>query len=242
MTKASIRLAILAVFVFSIPSFAEEEKGRKRGAAGGNSDRIKEALKKFDKDGDGQLSEEERAEAKKFYQSQGGRAGGQGKPGQGSNRAAIMKRFDKNGNGKIDEDEKQAMVAARKEILAKFDKNGNGKIDEEERAAVRQHFMQQQGAKEQGAKGNGAGRFQEIIKRFDKDGDGKLSEEERAAARKFMEENRAKGGFDRPAGDTAPKKRENKLNQDLLKKFDTDGDGELSAEERKAARAARENR
>ena len=60
-----------------------------------------EMVKKFDKDGDGKLSEAERQEARK---SMGGRPG--------MNREELMKKFDTNGDGKLDETERQAARAA----------------------------------------------------------------------------------------------------------------------------------
>ena len=125
------------------------------------------------------------------------------------------------------------------DVLAVFDTNSNGQIDEDERAAVRKFFAEQRGGKGDG------GRFKEILKKFDKDGDGKLNDEERAAARKFMQENGGKGGRPsrdgkgRPAAEGSADGGKSRLNQEILKKFDKDGDGELNAEERKAARAAR---
>jgi hypothetical protein len=125
-----------------------------------------EALKRFDKNGDGKLDEQERAAARQAIQARGlaGKVGpgigGPGKnngPGNGPGREAILKRFDKNGDGKLDEQERAAAMKARGE-------KGDGP-----------------------GPGAGPGR-EEVLKRFDKDGDGKLNDEERAAARKAMEE------------------------------------------------------
>ena len=58
-------------------------------------------LKKFDKDGDGKLNEEERAEARKSF--------GGGRPQRPP--AELIKKFDKDGDGKLNEDERKAAGA-----------------------------------------------------------------------------------------------------------------------------------
>ncbi len=62
-------------------------------------------MKQFDKDGDGQLNEEERqAMRAEMQQRLGGQAGG-------FNREEMMKQFDKDGDGELNDDERQAMRA-----------------------------------------------------------------------------------------------------------------------------------
>ena len=55
-------------------------------------------MKKFDKDGDGKLNEEERAEARKTMEAR---------------RQEALKKFDKDGDGKLNEEERKAAIAAR---------------------------------------------------------------------------------------------------------------------------------
>jgi Ca2+-binding EF-hand superfamily protein len=66
---------------------------------------LPELLKKYDKNGDGKLDQEERAALQKDRQ------------------AEMMKKYDKNGDGKIDEEERKAMLEDRRkqrdEALAK---------------------------------------------------------------------------------------------------------------------------
>jgi|LakMenEpi03Aug12_release.lakeMendotaPanAssembly.Ray.scaffolds.fasta_scaffold283702_1 hypothetical protein len=81
---------------------------------------------KFDKDGDGTLSKEER---RAMHQAR---------------RAEMLEKFDKDGDGKLSDDEQKAAQDARmaerenrrKAMLLKFDKDGDGKLSEEERAAM----------------------------------------------------------------------------------------------------------
>lgn len=120
-------------------------------------------LEKFDADGDGQLSDEERATAKAARQSKGDTAGstprqkkaaaGQGGP-QGKNGSGGAQ--GKNGKGK------QFRAKVRERVIEYFDQDGDGKLNESEREALKQ-------------------KRQATRSEFDKDGDGKLSPEERKA-------------------------------------------------------------
>jgi hypothetical protein len=82
--------------------------------------------KKFDKDGDGRLSKEER---KAMHEA---------------HRKELLEKFDKDGDGKLSDDELKAAQDARmaerenrrRAMLQKFDKDGDGKLSEEERAAM----------------------------------------------------------------------------------------------------------
>lgn len=66
------------------------------GAPPAGVSRIPEAYKKYDKNGDGKLDEEERKTLQKERQDE------------------MMKKYDKNSDGKLDEAERQAMVEERK--------------------------------------------------------------------------------------------------------------------------------
>jgi Ca2+-binding EF-hand superfamily protein len=89
-----------------------------------------ELLKKFDKDGDGKLSEEERAAM---------RAAGPVRNGELEKK--MLEKFDTDKDGKLSDEEKAAAKAAReKEMLEKFDVDKDGKLSEEERKAARESF------------------------------------------------------------------------------------------------------
>ena len=66
------------------------------GAPSAGVSRIPEAYKKYDKNGDGKLDEEERKTLQKERQDE------------------MIKKYDKNSDGKLDETERQAMVEDRK--------------------------------------------------------------------------------------------------------------------------------
>lgn len=137
-----------------------------------------------------------------------------------------------------------------KKLLEKFDKDGDGRLNEQERQAMKQKLQERREALKQD--------FQEMKKQCDLNGDGTLDEAEREMLREKMlqkhpdlknflqkrrgmlrdrfcldndrRENRAGKGFgpDLPNGDK----------QELRQRFDKDGDGTLSEEEKKAAREA----
>ncbi|WP_425617101.1 hypothetical protein NA78x_000771 [Anatilimnocola sp. NA78] len=106
-----------------------------------------------------------------------------------------------------------------------------------------------------GGGGNAAAMRETIMKKFDRDGDGKLNAQEQIAATRAMQERGIRtpgvpnlvgpgnnagpqsgpGVGQAPAQAPAPKL--NKREELLLKRFDKDGDGKLSAEEKAAARA-----
>jgi len=63
---------------------------------------LAELLKKYDKNGDGKLDQEERAALQKDRQ------------------AEMIKKYDKNGDGKIDEEERKAMLEDRRKQRDEF--------------------------------------------------------------------------------------------------------------------------
>ncbi len=118
------------------PAKKERKPAAQRGAP------VREAiLKKFDKDGDGKLSEEERAEARKSFSG--------GRPPRSP--AALIKKFDKDGDGKLNEEERAALreegLKRRKEMLKKFDKDGDGKLNAEERKALSEEMRKNRGVR-----------------------------------------------------------------------------------------------
>lgn len=100
--------------------------GRGEGGRGGAG--REEMMKKFDKDGDGKLSEEERAELRKSFE---GRRGGRGE-GDSAEGRGPRGRFGRGGPGRGG--------PGREEMMKKFDTDGNGELSEEERTALHEEM------------------------------------------------------------------------------------------------------
>lgn len=200
-------LAMFAAMLFSTALRADDKDGRKPEGKGDKGDRDKweEMLKKFDKDGDGKLNDDEKANAKAFMEEHWDKEKKHGKSDKhdkdekcdkegGPDHAEILKRFDKNGDGKLDEDEKTAAKAFMEkhrgekgdgggpnpEMLKRFDTNGDGRLDEDEKMAAKAEMEKHH---------NG-----EMLKRFDKNHDGKLDDKERQAMEKMKDEMKKREG------------------------------------------------
>jgi hypothetical protein len=127
--------------------------------AGGMAGRRASFMSKWDKDGDGKLSDAEREAMRESY------------------RKRSMEKWDKDGDGKLSDEERQAMRKGRRggmgEVMERwrlqtFDIDGDGKLNEAEEAE-RKEFQ---------------GQFRDMGKRIDVrfndlDGDGTVSREER---------------------------------------------------------------
>ena len=110
-----------------------------------NMERKQAMLEKFDTDGDGKLSEEEKAEARKAMQE---------KKQQREER--MLKRFDADGDGQLSDAEKaeakkqkeQMQEKMKKagvnieEIRKQFDADGDGQLSEQERAQARKAMQE----------------------------------------------------------------------------------------------------
>ncbi len=85
-----------------------------------------EILEKFDKDGDGKLSPEERQAAREAHKAMAE-----------ERRKEMLEKFDADKDGKLSPEERTKMQEERKaEMLKKFDKDGDGKLSPEERKAM----------------------------------------------------------------------------------------------------------
>ncbi|MDA0836805.1 MAG: EF-hand domain-containing protein [Planctomycetota bacterium] len=217
------KLILVGSFLMGTSLFAQDRPADGEEAVKPHRPSKEEILQKFDKDGDGELSEDEKAAMKEAMEKH------RGKPGEGDRRISeeMRKKFDADGDGKLNEDERAALKEAMKkrlhaDAIKKFDKDGDGELNEEERAAAREAGKNRRGGRDDAGKGDregGKGRHNfddlpekvkaRLTEKFDADGDGKLNDEEKAKAKEEMQkrrEGRKEGGKgDRPAGDAAGK-------------------------------------
>ncbi len=156
--KLSLTLMLALAGLVTLPNTQAQEGGGR-----GPRRLPEEMLKKYDKDNDGKLNDEE---MKAFRDARA---------------KENLEKYDANKDGKLDEEETKKMEAENPrwrgfqpdaETIKKYDKNGDGKLDEEERKTLRE------------------AREKEMLAKYDADKDGKLSDEERRKA--FDEERKAR--------------------------------------------------
>jgi hypothetical protein len=149
-------VCVASLLCVSVASAQEEgaKKGRRGGPRGGGFNR-EEVIKKYDKDGDGKLSDDEKAEARKDMEAD-----------MAKRREEMTKKYDKDGDGKLNDEERAELRKefagrggrgpggaggpSREEMLKKFDKDKDGKLSEEERAEMRKEFPGRRGGRRPG--------------------------------------------------------------------------------------------
>lgn len=101
---------------------------------GARAKRQAELLKRYDKNGDGKLDENEKAAAKMEMQKAREEIGPR-------IRQRVMERFDADHDGKLNDAEMKAAIAdllTRPMVVKRFDANGDGKLDDAEKAQAEQ--------------------------------------------------------------------------------------------------------
>lgn len=225
--------ALGAVFVMPASMTMAQEEGEKKAdkpkrTASDRSQRWNRDWRKFDKDGDGKLSDEEKAEMQKARDLR---------------RKEMIKKYDVDGDGELSaeeqaaqrEDRRKAALEEQKKYFEGFDKDGDGGINAEERAAMVEDWAmrrmriepgteltEEQQARLEGIKKQYSAWADAMATRADSNQDGVVTWEESQAMQQKM----------RQRGEEWQKERR----ANNMRKYDLDGDGELSEEERKAAR------
>jgi len=159
-------------------------------------------------------------------------------------------------------DQSKMSAEMQQKLLQQFDVNKDGVLSNQEKLAAME-AMRKQGwpaGMGMGLTPSGFPGSEEFLKQFDKDGDGKLNDQEKVAATAAFQRSRANGGKPIvgrlpygpgsgvvPGGQTAGpagaaagdagKPAEDKKVNNLVKRFDKDGDGKLDANEKAAAQA-----
>ena len=148
-----------------------------------------------------------------------------------------MLAFDKNSNKTLDWFETDAYRGdIRRRVLAAYDSDKDKKLAGKEREAANRALAAGKvpgAARRSGGQGGlvwGGGQMTEAmrLRMFDKNRDGKLGADEKAAADKWQADSEK-----RRAEYAVRTERWRKLNDELRKKHDADGDGKLDADERK---------
>ena len=203
-------VALVTTLALALPAAAQTDAEPPRKGLGNllgkAADRLKdEAMKRFDKNGDGRLDDEERAEALEAMKTKGGEI-------QGQLRQFMLRTYDADGNGTLEPAERKiAFDETMKQleengplvkntvlgfVHKRFDTNGDGSLDKVELGVARDELTKRiiegipmgdaptkpidpvarkKQAEEQ--------RKAEMLDRFDADGNGTLDEREREAAK-----------------------------------------------------------
>ncbi|MFD2158047.1 EF-hand domain-containing protein [Rubritalea tangerina] len=111
---------LLAIAALSIPALAQAEEGKCEKGKKGCDKRRAHIIEKFDTDGDGKLSEEERKAAREAMEAR---------------KAEFIAKHDTDGDGKLSDEEKKA---AKDAFIAQYDTDGDGELSAEEREAARE--------------------------------------------------------------------------------------------------------
>jgi len=202
---------IVTTLALALPAAAQTDAESARKGFGGllgkAADRLKEeAMKRFDKNGDGRLDDEERAEALLEMKKKGGEI-------QGQLRQFMLRRFDADGNGTLEPAERKT---AFDETMKQLEENG---------PLVKTTVLG----------------F--VHKRFDTNGDGSLDKDELGVARDELTKRIIEGipmgdAPTKPIDPVARKKQaEEQRKQEMLDRFDADGNGTLDEREREAAKS-----
>jgi Ca2+-binding EF-hand superfamily protein len=153
---------------------------RDGGRFGSRESRMADMLERFDKDGDGELNDEERQAAREAFRAER----------EARRQAWLLEQYDKDGDGVLNEEEQAQLDADREareaerakreaenkqRALEAYDADGDGELSEAEkqegRQARREYMMEQREA---------------FTARFDTNGDGELTGDERLGIRETM--------------------------------------------------------
>lgn len=162
MTRWIIGMVCLTAVLMVSTAQAQDQRRERRGEGRPERPSREEFLKQFDKDGDGKLSDEERAAAREQFRNRSGEQRGERGPRtegrergprpegrergpRGEGRPEGRERGSRGGEGRVERPN-------REDFLKRFDKDGDGKLSDEERAAAREEFRNR-GGEQRGERG-----------------------------------------------------------------------------------------
>ncbi len=132
--------------------------------------RREDFMARFDTDGDGEISEEEREAIREAFQAQR----------RERMLERMTERFDADGDGELNDEERLAAEAEleardierQARMVERFDTDGDGQLSDAENQAAREQFTRGRG-------GPGGGNpWSDAVQRYDRDGDGELNLDE----------------------------------------------------------------
>lgn len=140
MKPSSLAPALLAATLFLVPVLPAQDAAGEMNESVESTDssarRQADILKRFDKNGDGKLDENEKAAAKEYNRESADERRNKARKELGKR---ALSRFDTDGDGKLNDAERaEAVKAAEKNprALKRFDKDGDGKLSDAEKSAA----------------------------------------------------------------------------------------------------------
>ena len=132
--------------------------------------RREDFMARFDTDGDGEISEEEREAIREAFQAQR----------RERMLERMTERFDADGDGELNDEERLAAEAEleardierRARMVERFDTDGDGQLSDAENQAAREQFTRGRGG------AGGGNQWRDAVQRYDQDGDGELNLDE----------------------------------------------------------------
>lgn len=224
LTTSQVSATLFLILSVAAPLGAQETMSP--AAAAKAAKRADDLLKRYDKNADGKLDDDERADAKEMMlkeQVDRQMARAAALPGGLEQfRTQALQLFDRNRDGQLDEGERndaQQFLTKYRDALAtvealnkRFDQNGDGAIDATERTTIDSFLT--------ALRGFGSHQMRsELLRRFDQNTNGKIEDGELAQLEDFV----------RPRVEASAVQ---------LRRYDTDHDGKLSDAEWTVARAA----
>ena len=100
---------IILSIIAAMPILAQDADQAQPSRPEQGQDHRARLIKHFDKDGDGKLSDEEKAEMQRFIEERRKNRPHAGKEGKRPSREDIIKKYDKDEDGKLSDEEKKAM-------------------------------------------------------------------------------------------------------------------------------------
>jgi Ca2+-binding EF-hand superfamily protein len=210
MTSQTLKRTGLIFALFGA-AYAAEAQGN-----GGQRMSREDIIAKYDVDGDGQLSDTEKATMQKEMGTRTGRNGGQ----------------------------RNEQRMSREDMIIKFDVDGDGQLSDSEKETMRSEMGGQRGQQQRAPRTEQVDTTV-LITKYDTDGSGELSATELTVFLADQNNNQPEAGpRNRGEGQTGQKgQADQKQNQnqrmsreEIIVKYDTDSDGKLSDTERAAMR------